>query len=70
MRFIPPNTGSGIWYAQNKYLRKRNMEGGKEAGREGITLPKQIPRVEEILLKKHGLTRNEASGPITSFGPF
>lgn len=46
------------------------MEGGKEAGREGITLPKQIPRVEEILLKKHGLTRNEASGPITSFGPF
>lgn len=42
-----------------------------EGKREGITLSKQVPRVEEIF--KYGLTKMEmkleASGPLTCFGP-
>ena len=42
-------------------MHRINMEGGKEGGRKRIILPKQIPRVEDILLNKHGFTRKKAS---------
>ena len=64
--YVLPLPTWGLEYGMHRI----NMEGEKEGGREGIILPKQIPRVEDILLNKHGLTRKKSFSPLTSFGSF
>lgn len=46
-------------------------EGRREERMEGITLPRQIPKVEENILNKHGLTKKETKlqGPSLASAP-
>lgn len=61
-----------VWnmvYTELIFQLKR--EGRREERMEGITLPRQIPKVEENILNKHGLTKKETKlqGPSLASAP-